>query len=157
MPKKASIQVVATNRKARYRYQIEDTLETGVSLKGSEVKSIRMGQISLAEGYIRFEGEQAYLCNVHIAPYKYDHSRGALDSRRTRKLLLHKAQIRRWMGRFQQKGFSVVPLQIYLKNGWAKLEIGLGRGKKGPDRREEIRRRETAREIRREFKGRLQV
>lgn len=147
------IKVIATNRKARHEYHIQDTFEAGLVLMGSEIKSIRAGHVSLQEGYVAFQGGEAWLVDVHIAPYN-PASREGHEPRRRRKLLLHRREIDRLMSRVQEKGFTVVPLQIYLKEGRAKLEIGLGRGKKLYDKRETIAERESKRRVERALKER---
>jgi len=149
------MKVVTTNRKAFAKYHILETYEAGVVLKGSEVKSIRAGQVNLQDSFGRIEGEEAYLFNAHIAPYKSGGLYGHTDSTRRRKLLLHKSEIKRLMGKLIPKGFSLIPLEIFFSDrGVAKVKLGLAKGKTGPDRREEIRKKELGREMRREFKGR---
>lgn len=142
------IKIIATNRKARHNFFIEDPLEAGLSLRGTEIKSIRAGQVSLKEAYIEVNGSEAWLVNAHIAPYEsaaqFNH-----DPRRRRKLLLHKREISRLFDRVRQKGYTVVPLRLYLKRGRAKLEIALARGKRKYDKRAEISKRDAARDIER--------
>lgn len=142
------IKIIATNRKARHNFFIEDPLEAGLSLRGTEIKSIRAGQVSLKEAYIELNGSEAWLVNAHIAPYEsaaqFNH-----DPRRRRKLLLHKREISRLFDRVRQKGYTVVPLRLYLKRGRAKLEIALARGKRKYDKRAEISKRDAARDIER--------
>ena len=144
---------VCVNRKARYDYFILSSFEAGIALVGSEVKSIREGRISLQDSYAEIEDGEAYAVNVHISPYeKAGHF--APDPRRRRKLLLHKAEIRRLAGRVAEKGLTLVPLRVYLVGGRVKLEIALGRGKAKRDRRDDIARRDAEREMRREAAGR---
>ena len=119
-----SIKVIATNRKARHEYHFHDTYEAGLVLQGTEIKSIRAGRVSLQEGYVSFEGGEAWLVDVHIATYD-PASQQNHEPRRRRKLLLHRREIDRLRGRTQEKGFTVVPTKLYLKNGRAKLEIAL--------------------------------
>ena len=144
---------VATNRKARHEYFILDTLEAGVALQGSEIKSIRAGQISLAEAYIRIDGREAWLEDAHIAPYEqasiYNH-----DPRRPRKLLLHRDEILKLWATVRQKGATIIPLSVYLKDGRAKVEIAIAKGKKLYDKREELARRDSQREIERQLNQR---
>lgn len=144
---------VATNRKARHEYFILDTLEAGVALQGSEIKSIRAGQISLAEAYIRIDGREAWLEDAHIAPYEqasiYNH-----DPRRPRKLLLHRDEILKLWATVRQKGVTIIPLSVYLKDGRAKVEIAIAKGKKLYDKREELARRDSQREIERQLNQR---
>jgi SsrA-binding protein len=148
-----SVKVVATNRKARHEYFILDTFEAGIELQGSEIKSIRAGQISLAEAYVQLDGEQAWLVEAHVAPYEqashYNH-----EPRRPRKLLLHKSEIRTIWDDVRKKGVTVIPLQVYLKNGRAKVEIAVARGKKLYDKRQDIARRDAERELQRSFRRR---
>ncbi len=145
------IKVVATNRKARHEYFLLDTYEAGLVLKGSEIKSIRAGQVSLAQAYVSVEGDEAWLVNSHIAPYN-EASRNNHDPVRTRKLLLHRSEIRKLSDKIRQKGATVVPLRIYLKDGKAKIEIALAKGKKQYDKRAEIAKRDAKREMDRSYK-----
>jgi len=145
------IKVVATNRKARHEYFLLDTYEAGLVLKGSEIKSIRAGQVSLAQAYVSVEGDEAWLVNSHIAPYN-EASRNNHDPVRTRKLLLHRSEIRKLSDKVRQKGATVVPLRIYLKDGKAKIEIALAKGKKQYDKRAEIAKRDAKREMDRRYK-----
>jgi len=140
------IKVVATNRKAYHDYHIEETFEAGLVLRGSEIKSIRAGRVNLRDGYAIPRDGELWLMNVHIAPYD-PASRLNHDPRRPRKLLLHRRQINRLIGRVQEKGYAIVPLRLYLKNGWAKVEIALVRGKKQYDKRRAIAEREAKRRI----------
>ncbi len=139
------VKVVATNKKARFEYFIEETFEAGLVLKGTEIKSIRMGQISLQEAYVRTDGQQAWLVGAHVAPYEhasaYQH-----DPSRERKLLLHKREIKTLWDAVRIKGMTIVPIRVYLKAGKAKLEIGIAKGKKQYDKRESIKERDIARE-----------
>ena len=147
MPK--NIKVVATNRKVGFEYFLFERFEAGLSLKGSEIKSIRAGQISLAESYIRVDENQAWLIEAHIAPYlqanRFNH-----DPKRPRRLLLHSKEIREMWDAVRQKGVTIVPIRVYLKNGRAKLEIAIAKGKKLHDKREAIARRDAEREMDRE-------
>jgi len=147
------IKVIATNRKAKHEYFLLDTYEAGMVLKGSEIKSIRAGQISLAQAYVSVENNEAWLINSHIAPYN-EASRNNHDPLRARKLLLHRSEIRKLADKVRQKGATVVPLRIYLKDGKAKLEIALARGKKQYDKRAEIAKRDAQREMDRRYKQR---
>lgn len=139
------IKILATNRKARHEYFLLDTLEAGLALQGSEIKSIRAGQISLAEAYIDIDGKEAWLIDAHIAPYVqaslFNH-----EPRRPRKLLLHKVEIRRLWNEVRKKGVTIVPTKVYLKEGRAKIEIALAKGKKLYDKREAIAKRDMQRE-----------
>lgn len=148
-----AIKVIATNRKARHEYHLQDPLEAGLVLKGSEIKSIRAGRVSLQEGFVQFEGGEAWLVNVHIAPYD-PASHDNHDPRRRRKLLLHRREIDRLRSRAQEKGFTVVPTRLYLSEGRAKVEIALARGKKQYDKRETIAKRDSKRQVERAIKER---
>lgn len=145
------IKIVAKNRKASHEYFLLDTYEAGLVLQGSEIKSIRAGQISLAEAYVQVDGSEAWLMDAHIAPYAqasiYNH-----EPRRPRKLLLHKVEIRRLWNEVRKKGVTIVPTKVYLKEGHAKVEIALAKGKKLYDKREAIAKRDLQREM--ERKGR---
>lgn len=144
------IKVVATNRKARHEYFILDTFEAGMELKGTEIKSIRAGQISLAEAYVQVDGKQAWLLDAHVAPYEqashFNH-----EPRRPRRLLLHGSEIKDLWDAVRQKGVTVVPLRVYLKNGRAKVEIALAKGKRLYDKRAAIAERDAKREIERQL------
>jgi SsrA-binding protein len=146
----SNFKVVATNRKASHEYFLLERIEAGIALQGSEIKSIRAGQISLAEAYIRVDGNQAWLEDAHIAPYEhagiFNH-----EPRRPRKLLLHRKQIRQLWNQVRQKGVTVIPLRVYLKEGRAKVEIAVAKGKKLYDKRETIAKRDAEREIERNF------
>jgi SsrA-binding protein len=142
------VKIVATNCKARHEYFLLDRYEAGIALLGSEIKSLRAGQISLAEAFVEVDGHEAWLKEAHIAPYTqasvYNH-----EPRRPRKLLLHKGEIRRLWNEVRKKGVTIVPTQVYLKDGRAKVEIALARGKKLYDKRETIAKRDLQREIER--------
>jgi len=144
-----NVKVVASNRKAGFEYFLFERFEAGLALKGSEIKSIRAGQISLAESYIRVDEDQAWLIEAHIAPYvqanRFNH-----DPKRSRRLLLHRKEIREMWDAVRQKGVTIVPIKVYLKNGRAKLEIAIAKGKKLHDKREAIARRDAEREMDRE-------
>lgn len=145
--------VVATNRKAYHDYHVEETHEAGIVLTGTEIKSVRVGSVNLKDAYAVVKNGETWLVNVHISPYE-PASRQNVDPDRTRKLLLHRYEINRLMGRAQEKGLTVVPLRMYLKNNRAKVEIALVRGKRQYDKREAIAKRETDREIQRALKER---
>jgi SsrA-binding protein len=147
-----SVKVVATNRKAGFEYFLLEHFEAGISLQGSEIKSIRAGQVSLAEAYVKVDDQQAWLIEAHIAPYiqanRFNH-----DPKRPRRLLLHKKEIREMWDAIRQKGMTVVPVRIYLKEGRAKIEIAIAKGKKLHDKRQAIAKRDAERELNRQ--GRL--
>jgi SsrA-binding protein len=138
------IKVVATNRKARHDYFIEDTIEAGIVLIGSEIKSIREGRVNLRDGYAAFEYGEAWLYNVHISPYD-PASRFGHEPRRKRKLLLHKRQIARLERRVHETGYTLVPLRMYLRDNLAKVELAVARGKRQYDKRAAIAEREARR------------
>jgi SsrA-binding protein len=146
------IKVVANNRKAHFEYFLLDRFEAGIALVGTEIKSIRAGQISLAEAYVEVTERDAWLVNAHIAPYEAA-SRNNHDPKRPRRLLLHKREIRELFDTVRQKGVTVVPVQAYLKDGRAKLEIALAKGKKLYDKREVMAKRDAEREMKRESSG----
>jgi SsrA-binding protein len=146
-----SQKVVATNRKARHDYFILDSFEAGIILRGSEIKSIRAGQISIKEAYVRVEDGEAWLVDAHIAPYD-PASRQNHEPRRRRKLLLHRKEIQKLSNEVHQKNLTIIPLQVYLKNGRAKVEIAVARGKKSYDKRAVIAKRDAEREMRRHQK-----
>ncbi|GAB4504183.1 MAG: SsrA-binding protein SmpB [Anaerolineales bacterium] len=148
-----NVKVVATNRKAGFEYFLQEKFEAGLALQGSEIKSIRAGQMSLAESYVQVDGEEAWLLEAHIAPYEQA-NRFNHEPRRPRRLLLHKRQIRQLWNAVRQKGMTVVPTRVYLKDGRAKIEIALARGKKIYDKRESIARRDREREAERELRVR---
>ena len=145
---KSEFKVIAQNRKARHEYFILETFEAGLALTGPEIKSIRAGKVSLQEGFARVEDGQVWLEEVYVAPYEYG---GWLNppSKRRRKLLLHKDQIRELHAKTREKGLTLVPLRLYLKGGRAKVELGVARGKHAYDKREAIAERDAKREIER--------
>ena len=141
---------VATNRKAFHEYFIEDTIEAGLVLTGSEIKSIRAGRANLREGFARISNGEMWLENVHVSPYEHVGHAGP-DPDRNRKLLLHKIEILRLSNRIQTKGLTLIPLRIYLREGKAKVEIGLAKGKRQYDKREAIAERDADRAMEREL------
>ena len=145
--------LAASNKKATHEYFIEETIEAGLSLLGTEVKSLREGKVNLRDGYAKIVRGEVMLYNVHISPYTFT-TNSAPDPMRPRKLLLRKAEIRKLIGKVQEKGIALIPLKVYFKaNGKAKLALGLARGKKLHDKRDSIKRRENDREMRRLNKG----
>jgi SsrA-binding protein len=146
-----SDKMVTINRKARSDYEILETLEAGMSLKGTEVKSLREGRMNLKDSYAKVQEGEVYLVNAHISPYSHGNIQNH-DPLRERKLLLHKQEIKRLTGKTEEKGLTLVPLKVYFVRGKAKVELGLARGRKHYDKREEIKKRDTEREIRRELK-----
>lgn len=146
-----SKKVIARNRKAKFEYFLLDNFEAGVVLKGSEIKSVRARQISIAEAYVQTNGREAWLINAHIAPYN-PASRQNHDPKRKRKLLLNKKEIRKIWQAVKQKGLTIIPTEIYLKNGLAKINISLAKGKKLYDKRREIAKKDMQRDIDRQYK-----
>lgn len=147
------IRPVARNRRARHEYDIIDTFEAGLELKGAEVKSVRAGQVSLQDAYARIEAGEAWLLGARIAPYEYSSGFGAVEADRTRKLLLHRRQIDELQGRVAQQSLTLVPLSLYFKGGRAKVELALARGRRLYDKRRAIAEREAGREAERAMKG----
>jgi SsrA-binding protein len=143
-----SKKTIARNKKALHEYHIIDSYEAGIVLVGPEVKSIRAGKVSLNEAFARIEGNEAWLHALHISPYD-PASRWNVDAVRPRKLLLHRREIRRLIGATQQEGFTLVPLELYLKDGHVKVGLALARGKKRFDKREDIKKRDADREMQR--------
>jgi SsrA-binding protein len=145
---------VATNRKARHDYFIDETYEAGIVLTGTEIKSARAGRVNLRDSYVQVRNGELWLIDTHIAPYEQA-GRGGHDPKRPRKLLMHHREINRLQGKIQEKGYTIVPLRLYLKhNKWAKVEIALARGKKLYDKRQSIRKRDAQREVERELADR---
>ena len=145
--------IVSTNRKARHDYFIEETYEAGIALVGTEVKSIRQGKISIKDGYAQVENGEVFLYNVHISPYEQGNIFNR-DPLRARKLLLHKNEIRKLIGYVQQKGYALIPLSFYLKDGLVKVELGVGIGKRKYDKRQVLAKKDAERRIEREFRER---
>lgn len=151
----SGIKIVAQNKKVRKLYDLLETLEAGLVLTGSEIKSVRAGKVSFKDSYIAFRAQEAYVVGLHIAIYENAGYAGH-QPERERKLLLHKREIEHWQGKVEQKGLTVVPTKVYLKNSRAKLEIALAKGRKVFDQREELKRRAMQRDLAREvakFKG----
>ncbi len=145
--------IVASNRRARFHYTVEDTLEAGLALTGSEVKSLRAGNANLADSYAMPKREELFLVNCRIGPYDPASQLGH-EPTRARKLLLHRHELEKLLGKVQERGYTLVPLELYFKNGFAKVELGLCRGKTHEDRREDLKERETRREVDRAMKKR---
>lgn len=149
--KKNNENLITQNRKARHDYFIKDTLEAGIALTGTEIKSVRARRINLKDGFVQIIGGSAFLENVHISEYKegnrYNH-----DPLRSRRLLLHKREIRRLVKEQARQGIAIIPLKVYLKHGFAKVLIGVGQGKKQYDKREAIKKRDQERELRRKYR-----
>ena len=153
---KETMKLVANNKKAYHDYFIEEKYEAGIVLHGTEVKSMRMGKCSIKEAFIRIENGEVYAYGMHISPYEKGNIFNK-DPLRPKKLLLHKQQIRKLIGSSAEKGYTLVPLQVYFKDGRAKIEIGLARGKKLYDKRQDIAKKDQMREAEKELKVRLRV
>lgn len=148
---KEAMKLVANNKKAYHDYFVDEKYETGLVLHGTEVKSLRMGQCSIKEAFVRIENGEVWIYGMHISPYEKGNIFNK-DPMRPKKLLMHKSEINKLLGKIKEKGFTLVPLQVYFKDGRAKLEIGLCRGKKMYDKRADIAKRDIQREAEREFK-----
>ena len=147
------IKLVCRNRKAYFEYTIDDLYEAGLVLKGTEVKSLRLGKANIEDAYARFRDGEIYLLNAHISPYP--HAAGENhEPTRARKLLLRRREMKRLLGKLTERGYTLIPLRLYFKNEYAKVELGLAKGKKKADKRETIRRREEQRELERARKRR---
>ena len=147
------MQFVSQNRKAYHDYDIEETIEAGISLLGTEVKSIREGRINLKDSYVLIKDTEAYLLNCHISPYSHGNIMNH-EPLRTRKLLMHRKEIMRLQGKMAQKGYTLIPLKIYFKSGRVKVEVGLAKGKREYEKRDAIKEREAHREIEKAMKSR---
>ncbi|WP_340690862.1 SsrA-binding protein SmpB [Hydrogenobacter thermophilus] len=158
MAKQGGKHIIAINKEAKAEYEIIETYEAGIVLEGSEVKSLRNKQtVSFKDSFVRIEGGEAWLYNLYISPYRYATIKPP-DPMRKRKLLLHKREILRLMGKVQERGYTIIPLSLYFKNNRVKVEIALARGKKLHDRREELRERDLRRQLEREIKeGKLKL
>lgn len=146
------MKIIAQNRKAYHDYHIEDTIEAGIALLGTEVKSLREGKANLRDSYVIVKGGEAYLLNCHISPYSHGNIMNH-DPLRTRKLLLHRKEIQRLRGKAETKGYTLIPLKLYFKDSLVKVEIGLARGKKIFEKRDTIKAREAKREIEKAIKN----
>ncbi|NCC42667.1 MAG: SsrA-binding protein SmpB [Clostridia bacterium] len=151
MAKEKSSRLIANNKKAYHEYFIEETLETGISLHGTEVKALRMGKCSIKESFIRIENDEVFIYNMHVSPYEKGNIFNK-DPLRIKKLLLHKAEIRKLRAQIAEKGYTLVPLKVYFKNSLVKVEIGLAKGKKLYDKRQDIAKKDQRREAERDFK-----
>ncbi len=150
----AGEKVVCVNRKARYEYEILESLEGGLALTGTEVKSLRQGQANIKQSYAVIEKGEVFLVDSHISPYAFGNIHNH-EPKRRRKVLLHSREIRRLAGKVAEKGLTLIPLKLYFRRGLVKVELGLGRGKKTHDRREAIRRRDELRDMQRETRYRI--
>ena len=150
---KSGTKLIANNKKAYFDYFIDDKFECGIALAGTEVKSLRMGKCSIKEAFVRIQNGEVYIYGMHVNPYEKGNIFNK-DPLRARKLLMHKAEIHKLGGKIAEKGFTLVPLQVYFKGSLVKVEIGLARGKKLYDKREDIAKKDQRRELEREFKVR---
>ena len=150
---KSAFKLIANNKKVYHDYFIEDKYEAGIELYGTEIKSLRMGKCSVKESYIRIEKGEVFIVGMHISPYEKGNIFNK-DPLRTRKLLLHKQEIRKLSGKLTEQGYTIVPLQVYLKGSLVKVEIGLAKGKKLYDKRQDIAKKDARREAERDFKVR---
>ena len=151
MAKEKGSRLIANNKKAYHDYFIEETYEAGIALHGTEVKSLRMGKCSIKESFVRIENEEVYIYGMHISPYE----KGNIFNRdplRVKKLLLHKSEIRKMKGKIAEKGYTLVPLKVYFNRSLVKVEIGLAKGKKLYDKRQDIAKKDLRRETERQFK-----
>ncbi|MFQ7290033.1 MAG: SsrA-binding protein SmpB [Lacrimispora saccharolytica] len=151
MAKEKESRLIANNKKAYHDYFIEDKYEAGIALAGTEVKSLRMGKCSIKESFLRIENGEVYIYGMHISPYEKGNIFNK-DPLRVRKLLLHDYEIRKLQNQIKEKGYTLVPLQVYFKNSLVKVEIGLARGKKLYDKRQDIAKKDQRREAQRDFK-----
>ena len=154
MAKEKGSRLIANNKKAYHDYFIEETYEAGIALHGTEVKSLRMGKCSIKESFVRIENEEVYIYGMHISPYE----KGNIFNRdplRVKKLLLHKSEIRKMKGKIAEKGYTLVPLKVYFNRSLVKVEIGLAKGKKLYDKRQDIAKKDQRREAERDFKVRI--
>ena len=145
--------VLAQNKKASHDYFIEETIEAGMVLTGTEIKSVRASKVQLKDSYVRVRNGEAWICNMHISPFEQG-NRFNHEPLRDRKLLLHKKQIGELVGAVKRDGYTIVPLKMYIKDGYAKLLIGIAKGKKDYDKRDDMRKKEAKREMERAFKER---
>lgn len=148
--------VISQNKKAYHDYFIEETYEAGLVLQGTEIKAIRVGRVNLKDAFARVQNGEVWVHNMHISPYEQG-NRFNHDPLRTRKLLLHRKEILKLIGYTKETGYTLVPLKIYLKNGFAKMELGLGKGKKQYDKRHDLKEKEAKREIARAFRDRQKM
>lgn len=151
MAQRETQKLIANNKKAYHDYFIDETYEAGIALHGTEVKSMRMGKCSIKESFIRIEDGEVFVYGMHVSPYEKGNIFNK-DPLRVKKLLMHKAEINKLLGKIKEKGYTLVPLQVYFSHGKVKLEIGLARGKKLYDKREDIAKKDQRREAEKEFK-----
>jgi len=147
------MKLISQNKKARHDYFIEETIEAGIQLLGSEIKSIRLGKVSINDAFVTFKNSEMYVNNMHIATYEFSNQFNHEETR-ARKLLLHKKEIHKWFSKTREQGFTIIPLKVYLKEGLAKVEIGLARGKKDYDKRESLKEKDTQMRLKKLLKNR---
>lgn len=147
-----AIKIIAENRKARFNYEIIETIEAGLVLTGAEIKSVRLGQVQLSDSYVRPEGTGMVLVNMEISPYLFSTQEKDYEPKKKRGLLLNASEINTMRGQIERKGLTLIPLKVYLKHGKAKVELALARGKAAPDKRDSIKKREATREAERAMK-----
>ncbi len=145
------IKLIAKNRKAFFEYDILERYEAGILLQGTEVKSLRNGKVSLGEAYAVFRGDELYIINLDIAPYTHGNMNNH-EPKRARKLLMHARELAKLKVRIEERGFTLIPIRMYFKRGWAKVELGLGKGKTHGDKRENIKKRDIELELKRQFR-----
>lgn len=147
------MKLISQNKKARHDYFIEETIEAGIQLLGSEIKSIRLGKVSINDAFVTFKNSEMYVNNMHIATYEFSNQFNHEETR-ARKLLLHKKEIHKWFSKTREQGFTIIPLKVYLKEGLAKVEIGLAKGKKDYDKRESLKEKDTQMRLKKLLKNR---
>jgi len=147
------MKLISQNKKARHDYFIEETIEAGIQLLGSEIKSIRLGKVSINDAFVTFKNDEMYVNNMHIATYEFSNQFNHEETR-ARKLLLHKKEIHKWFSKTREQGFTIIPLKIYLKEGLAKVEVGLAKGKKDYDKRESLKEKDTQMRLKKLLKNR---
>lgn len=155
--KKSDGKVLAQNKKASHDYFIEDTYEAGIVLTGTEIKSIRNGKANIGDAFATIRNGEIHIHNMHVSPFEQGNRYNPTDPTRARKLLLHKEQIHKLLGQTKQQGYTIVPLKIYIRNGYAKLLLGLGRGKKQYDKRESAAKRDAQRDIQRALREKQKI
>jgi SsrA-binding protein len=157
MGKKNDDKVLAQNKKASFDYFIEETYEAGIVLTGTEIKSLRQGRANMTDSFATIRNGEAFLHNMHISPFEQGNRHNPTDPTRTRKLLLKKVEIRKLIGASKQEGYTLVPLKVYIRNGYAKVLIGLGRGKKQYDKRDVMAKRDADRQIQRALREKQKI
>ena len=157
MGKKSDGKVLAQNKKASHDYFIEDTYEAGMVLTGTEIKSLRNGRANIGDAFATIRNGEIFIHNLHISPFEQGNRNNPTDPTRTRKLLMHKVQIHKLLGQSKQEGYSIVPLKIYIRNGYAKLLIGLGKGKKQYDKRDTAAKKDAQRDIQRALREKQKI